>query len=97
MSDTPVETIEEVVSSPSLYLGDTTVTEIKKKSRYSNLGSGRNLKDLLQPVFFWFLKNAPEFLALLPFRLLSGLGRVLHHVPGMPKKVSGRCRVRSKN
>ena len=75
------------MSSPSLYLGDFKVTEIRK-SRLSNLGSGRNVKALLQPVFFWFLKNAPEFLALLPFRLLTGLARLLHHVPGNPLKQS---------
>jgi lauroyl/myristoyl acyltransferase len=87
MSDKPVETIEEVISSPSLYLGPFTVTETKK-SRLSNLGSGRTIKDLLQPVFFWFLKNAPELLALLPFRVLSGLARLLHYVPGNPLRQS---------
>ena len=87
MSENPPEIVEEVLSSPSLYLGDFRVTE-KKVSRFSNLGSGRTLKDLLQPVFYWFLRNAPEMLALLPFRILTGLGRLLHYVPGNPLKQS---------
>jgi lauroyl/myristoyl acyltransferase len=83
MNDSQPEIIEEVISSPSLYLGDARISEIKV-SRFSNLRSGRKIKDLLQPVFFWFLKKAPEPLALAPFWLLVGLGQLLHYAPGNP-------------
>jgi lauroyl/myristoyl acyltransferase len=87
MRDNSPDIVEEVISSPSLYLGDFTGTE-KRTSTLSNLGSGRKVKDLLQPVFYWFLKNAPEFLALAPFWLLAGLARLLHRVPGNPLRQS---------
>ena len=87
MASKEPEIIEEVLRSDLLYRGEVRVTEVKTPG-FANLRSGRQIKDLLQPVFFWFLKNAPSALAILPFRLLAGIARLLYRVPGNPLRQS---------
>ncbi|GMR17061.1 MAG: hypothetical protein BMS9Abin32_115 [Gammaproteobacteria bacterium] len=83
MSNRSPETTEVVLRSPALYLGEVRVTETRQPGS-SSLRSGRKVKDLLQPLLFWFLKEAPPALAIAPLRLITGVARALYRVPGNP-------------
>ncbi len=78
---------EEVLSSPSLYLGDVTVSE-NTAAVSSSLRSGRKVKELLLPLFYWFLANAPAPLAMLPFRFVYAIAWLLYPLPGNPLRQS---------
>jgi len=92
-SDSP-DIKEALLSSPSLYLGDVRVTE-NTTAASSSLRSGRRIKELLLPTFFWFLRSAPAPLAMLPFRLVQGLAWLLYPVPGNALRQSCQyiCRI----
>ena len=87
MPGKPPEIIETVLRSPSLYHGEIRVSE-KKSSGFSNLRSGRKIKDLLQPVLFWFLKETPAALAIAPFQLITSIAKLLYWFPGNPLRHS---------
>lgn len=80
MTNHQPQILEETLSSEFLYLGDVRVTE--QASRKSRLRSGRNAKERLIPVIYWFLKDAPASVAIMPFRLIAGLGKLLYWLPG---------------
>lgn len=83
MSVKSPEIVEAVLRSPSLYRGEVRVSETKT-SGFANLRSGRQVKDLLLPVLYWFLKEAPTALAVAPFRLIAGIARLFYWLPGNP-------------
>lgn len=81
MSADAPEVTEEVLSSPVLYLGDVRVSERRGAGR-GNLKSGRRAKDKALPIVFWFLKDAPRALAVLPLLIITGAARLLYRMPG---------------
>lgn len=87
MADKQPEVIEAVLRSSALYRGEIRVSETRTPGSL-NLRSGRKVKDLLQPLLFWFLKNTPAALALAPFHLIAGLGHILYWVPSNPLRQS---------
>jgi len=76
---------EVVLRSDILYLGDIRVSD---SADSLNLRSGRRIKDLLQPVVFWFLKNAPSWLAVAPLQIVSVLAMALYWLPGNPLRLA---------
>ncbi len=66
--------IEATLRSPCLYRGEFRAIE-DPSDRPARRFGGQGLKDLLQPVLYGFLRNAPVAIALLPFQLIVGIAR----------------------
>ena len=79
--------IEAVLRSPSLYRGEFRAIEDPADRPIKRLG-GQRIKELLQPPLYWFLRNAPEAIALLPFRLIAGAIRGFYWYKGNPLRRS---------
>jgi lauroyl/myristoyl acyltransferase len=66
--------IEATLQSPCLYRGEFRAIE-DPSDRPARRFGGQRIKELLQPVLYGFLRNAPVAIALLPFRLIVGIAR----------------------
>ncbi|MGI9305564.1 MAG: hypothetical protein ACR2RB_23095 [Gammaproteobacteria bacterium] len=88
------EMVEEVLNSPSWYLGEFRATEQRARA-FANLGSSRRLKDLLLPALYWTLGHAPAVAALAPLQAIIVLVRLLYWAPGNPLRQSCEdiCRI----
>lgn len=79
-SETGVITRTETLQSPALYLGDLEVTE--DVGSYGRRFSGTWYKKFLVPLFYWFARHTPVFIAMIPVYLVLGLLRALYILPG---------------
>jgi len=88
------ELIEETLRSESLYGGEFRAVEMRE-ARPKKRWGGQQIKDRLQPVLYWFLRNAPRPLALSPFYLITGMARLAYPIRRNPLKRSCEdlCRI----
>ncbi len=92
-SDGP-DIIEATLRSPSLYSGEFRAIEDRSDRPVKRFG-GQRLKELLQPLLYWFLRNGPGAIALLPFIAVVGVARGLYWYKGNPLRRSCEdiCRI----
>jgi lauroyl/myristoyl acyltransferase len=72
-SDEP-KVVELTLRSSSLYRGEFRAIE-DRSERPSRRWGGQQIKDRLQPFLYWFLRNAPGAIALLPFHAMVAVAR----------------------
>ncbi len=86
--------VEATLRSPSLYGGEFRAIEDPSDRPVKHFG-GQRIKELLQPLLYWFLRNAPGAIALLPFYLIIGVARGLYWYRGNPLRRScvDMCRI----
>ena len=81
------DTIEAILKSPSLYRGEFRAIEDPSDRPVKRFG-GQRIKELLQPLLYWFLREAPIAIALLPFRFIIGVARGSYWYKGNPLRRS---------
>jgi lauroyl/myristoyl acyltransferase len=92
-SDRP-DIIEATLRSPSLYRGEFRAIEDPSDRPVKRFG-GQRIKELLQPVLYWFLRHAPAAIALLPFYFLTGIAKAFYWYTANPLRRSCEdiCRI----
>lgn len=66
--------IQTTLRSPSLYCGEFRAIEDRSDRPAKRFG-GQRIKELLQPLLYWFLRSAPGAIAVIPFYLIVGIAR----------------------
>jgi lauroyl/myristoyl acyltransferase len=85
-SDRP-DIVEATLRSPCLYRGEFRAIEDPSDRPVKRFG-GQRIKELLQPLLYWFLQNAPAAIALLPFCFITGVARSFYWYTGNPLRRS---------
>jgi hypothetical protein len=94
MKDDRPDIIDATLRSPSLYRGEFRAIEDRSDRPVKRFG-GQRIKELLQPLLYWFLRNTPAAIALLPFYLLIGIARAFYWYKRNPLRRSCEdiCRI----